>query len=169
MRLFRPEDRESEHDPRLINAVERGDTDEVNRLLASGTLVDSRDTEECTVLMIAAREGHLQIFEALLKAAANPYLTAFGETALTFACVEGQLETVQSWLDHGLDITLDGDEGIQALLAAACGWPPRPEHVEIIRRLVKAGVKANEVVVEYATDVGEHALSALRSGGALPP
>lgn len=169
MRLFRPDDRDSEHDPKLIQAVERDDLDKVIGLLGSGTIVDSRDTEECTALMIAAREGFLQVFDALLKAGANPYLTAFGETALTLACVEGRLEIVQKWLDHGLDVTLDGEAGIQAMLAAACGWPPRPEHVEIIRRLVGVRVRANEEAVAYATDVGEHALSALRSGGALAP
>src|SRR5687768_17192020 len=119
MRLFRPEERESEHDPRLLDAVGRGDLAEVRRLLASGTLVDSRDVEEYTALMIAAQRGHHEIFESLLQAGANPYLTAFGETALTIACVEGRLEIVQSWLAHDLDIELDGDQGIQALLAAA--------------------------------------------------
>lgn len=162
MRLFRPDDRESEHDPRLISAVERGNLAKVQKLLASGTIVDSRDLEENTALMIAAREGHLNIFELLLRAGANPCLTAFGETALTIACEEGQLEIVKSWLAHDLDVALDGDQGIQALIAAASGG-----HVDIIRCLVAVGVKANQEAIQYAKDLGDHALSAMKDGGAL--
>jgi ankyrin repeat protein len=164
MRLYRPEDPESESDPRLIKAVKQGNVAAVRNLLRAGAMVNSRDEEEFTALMIAAGAGHVEIFNLLLRAEADPFLTAFGESALTLACVEGQLEIVKSWIVHGLNIASDGDDGIQALIAAASGG-----HVEIVRLLADVGVRANQEAIDYATELGDHALSALRDGGALAP
>jgi uncharacterized protein len=162
MRLFQPDDHRAQEDPRLPAAAAAGDVARVKKLLASGVFVDARDDEDYTALMVAAGAGHRDVFEALLRAGADPSLDAFGETALTLACSDGRLKVVRSWIAHGLPLTQDNDDAIQALLAAASAG-----HVDVIRCLVAAGVRANDAAIEYASELGPDALALLQAGGAM--
>lgn len=55
----------------LIEAVKTHDVAEMERLVAAGADVDTRDAAGATLLMLAAHAGDLPMVEALLKAGAN--------------------------------------------------------------------------------------------------
>lgn len=69
---------------------------EVVRVLATKELIDSRTDEGYTPHMIAAFEGHREVCEVLLKAGANPLVTANkGRTALHVAVDDNNIEAVK--------------------------------------------------------------------------
>jgi ankyrin repeat protein len=74
MRLFHPDESRPKDDPLLVKAVEQGDARSVRQLLAAGSFADSCHPTGHTNLMIAATNGHREIFEMLLDAGADPYL-----------------------------------------------------------------------------------------------
>jgi serine/threonine-protein phosphatase 6 regulatory ankyrin repeat subunit B len=156
MRLFHPDKSGPKDDPALVKAVEQGDAGAVRQLLAAGSLADSCHPTGHSNLMIAATTGHREIFEMLLDAGADPYLSygGFGGTALDDAAAMGRSEIVAVWLERGLDVNLADDVGNTPLMAAAAAG-----HVEIVHRLLAAGADVNARTLD-----GISALSVARHG-----
>ena len=78
----------------------------------------------CTLMMIAARNGHMQIVELLLKRGAHVNLqSSRGTTALSAAAYHGNERVVDVLLQHGAEI--DSQDAWPALAAAAQGGKER--------------------------------------------
>jgi hypothetical protein len=148
MHLFRAEEEQPNDDPLLTAAVERGDAETVRERLTAGAFVDSCHPTGHSNLMIAAVNGHREIFELLLDAGADPYLQYMGMmgTALHDAASMGRSEIVELWLQRGLDVNLADSVGNTVLMAAAAAG-----HVEIVRRLLAAGADVHARTVDGIT------------------
>ena len=55
----------------LINASRAGDTERVKQLLDAGALLDEKDTDGDTALMLASLEGHTEVVKLLLDKGAS--------------------------------------------------------------------------------------------------
>ena len=80
----------------MFKAVKANDVRELRTFLEQGMDPDSTNQQGYSVLMEAAREGHVEVVGLLLdrKAKVNQR-NAVGETALMLAAFKGNLETVQ--------------------------------------------------------------------------
>jgi uncharacterized protein len=85
-----------------LRAALEGDLVTLQKLIERGTSPDTSDATGNTLLMMAARGGHLNIAEFLVsqKAAVNKQ-SSVGDTALMAACLKGQLPVARFLLDHG--------------------------------------------------------------------
>lgn len=89
----------------MLEGAAGADPDAVKTLLARGVDPDLSDPDGNTALIIAAREGGIEVVRALL--AARPRLNAtnrFGETALMLAAYSGRTEVVRELLLEGADV-----------------------------------------------------------------
>lgn len=102
---------------KLHTAVFRADVEKVKERLAAGVCPNERGRDRETPLMAAAREGYVQIMEALLEVGADAGLTdVFGKTALIHAFLGNQEAAVRLLLAHGAAFDLD------AVLHIAFDW-----------------------------------------------
>lgn len=145
LKLFIPDETEEpEGDPLLFEAAKYGDVERVRERLAAGAAVDGRWEHRKTALMIAADRGHVEVFETLLDAGADPYLEAITgahdvfDDALAMACRSGSVEIVRVWIERGLDIGGDKCHLNDPLGQAAFGGS-----IEIVRLLLEAGADVN--------------------------
>ncbi len=95
-------------DQPLIDAADRGETDEVCRLLAAGAPIDAvvNGRYPWTPLMHAAFRGHVETVRVLLDCGANVAredLDAF--SAITLAAAAGHWPIVKLLTDAGADTT----------------------------------------------------------------
>ncbi|CAM9877131.1 unnamed protein product, partial [Pylaiella littoralis] len=104
-------------------------------LIDAGANVDSRLDDGATPLFFAASNGRLEAVKILLRANANPLLSAYGSLPLYMAVYNGHLEVVRELLHwYGTDrCTSDG--GALALATAASR-----KHMDIVTFLSDAGV-----------------------------
>jgi ankyrin repeat protein len=159
MRLFIPDDTDEpdkpEGDELLFEAAEDGDVERVRERLAAGAAVDGRRDHRETALMIAAQHGHVEVFETLLDAGADPYLgwepgpRSFSEGVLTVACRWGKADIVRKWIERGLDIH-GGELNLIEPLEQAAG----NGDVEIVRLLIDAGESRLDVPLAAAASSG---------------
>ena len=92
-----------------------------------------------TALMLASRNGHMEIARLLLDAGAEPNLwDCDGETALMCASSRGHVEIVRLLLDAGADKNFPDEYERTALMHAS-----RNGHIEIVRWLLDAGADMN--------------------------
>jgi ankyrin repeat protein len=102
-------------------AAERGDLEEVRRLLATGAPVDAFDDLSLTPLHYAVRRGHLEVAKALLDAGANVNAAdeaKAGNTPLADVARDCSLEVARFLLDHGADPRVPGWMQLSALKRA---------------------------------------------------
>lgn len=86
----------------LFNAVIRGDTDAVRKLLVRHANYDAADSLGMTSLMYAAIEGHVEIAGLLIARGANIHAQSVtGMTALAYAEANGQDEIAEMLRDAG--------------------------------------------------------------------
>jgi hypothetical protein len=122
----------------LIEAVRRGRTDTVNRMLAEGGNPNSTRIGGTTALMYAARDGHVAIVKSLIAAGANLHARdADGDTPLMYAAMEGRGETLEALIAAGADINARNKSGETALTLAA-----QRGRTGIVRALIAAGAQA---------------------------
>lgn len=90
----------------LALAVEQGNPDIVNALIAAGADVNHALPEGETILMTAARTGNVAVLEALLKkdARADARDGFYGETALIWAADADHADAVSALLDAGAGV-----------------------------------------------------------------
>ncbi|CAM9221525.1 unnamed protein product [Ectocarpus sp. 8 AP-2014] len=118
-------------------------------LIDAGANVDSRLDDGATPLFFAASDGRLGAVRVLLRANANPLLSAYGSLPLCMAVYNGHLKVVRElvyW--YGIDrCTSDG--GALALATAASR-----KQVDIVTFLCDAGVVDKEGVALCAAVEG---------------
>ena len=97
-------------DLHLINAVKKGDFDEVEKLLKENKEnpeldLDYLNSDGATALFYAASKGYDKIVEALIANGANKDIANYnGETPLFKACSEGHLLVVEQLGKAGVDV-----------------------------------------------------------------
>ncbi len=102
---------------KLFQSVFAADVEGTRQCLDAGMDPDERGTNGETPLMIAAREGYVQIIDSLLASGADLAMQdIFGKTALVHAFLAGQGESVERILHRGesFDLTI--------ALHIACDW-----------------------------------------------
>ena len=141
----------------LWEAIEAGDARGVNAVIAQGVDVNAKNKDENggTALMMAAREGNVDIVKALLAAGADiGAKDNDGDAALVWAVEEGRADIVEMLLAAGADINAQNEDGETALvLAIGAG------DVDVVKLLLDAGADihvkdkdgdtARDVVVQW--------------------
>lgn len=119
----------------LASAAILGDADAVQRLIAFGFDVDTRDAQGCTALLRAAGGGHEAVVAHLLTAGADTSLASdSGATPLSAAVSMRHLAVIDRLLAAGVDLDRRLPGGVTVLmLAAALGLP------DVASRLLAAG------------------------------
>jgi len=108
----------------LLAATISGHATTLRTLLDKNTdsvTVDARERREgYTALVLAAKDGHIDIVRWLLEAGANPNIPSnAGMTALIHAAGGGYTEMVTELLDHEAEPNAQTKNGLTALMAAA--------------------------------------------------
>jgi ankyrin repeat protein len=98
----------SDDEVSFIEAARQGDNETVKRFLDAGmdvNLLDKRDEELSTVLMVAAMAGQTETAKILIaRGAAVNARTKKGRTALTWASWRGMTDTVKALLASGAEV-----------------------------------------------------------------
>lgn len=121
-----------------LRAALEGDLVTLQKLIERGTSPDTSDATGNTLLMMAARGGHLNIAEFLVaqKASVNKQ-SAVGDTALMAASLKGQLPVARFLLEHGAILNPPGWTPLQ--YAAFEG------RTAVVQFLLKKGADKNAV------------------------
>ena len=126
----------------LHAAAAKGDTAEIERLLAAGQNVNAQDAHSRTPLHVAAHFGHQAAAQALLKGGANPNaLDAQKYDIVTIVAVTNDVAMLKLALAGGTNpkaITSPYD-GTALIAAAHLG------HAEVVRVLIAAGAPLDHV------------------------
>jgi ankyrin repeat protein len=122
----------------LVDATDRGDEEEVARLLKSGQNPDSKGEFGVTSLMRAALRGHALIAEMLVKAGAYVNATDVGgEAPLHLAARNGNAKMVQMLLYY--DAEIDAVDNQQ--------WTP------LMRSIASRNVETTKILVEKGANL----------------
>lgn len=128
-------------DARLIDAAERGDSSEVQKLLAVGSSIRHTDDRGRTALIAASYANQVDVAEILIKAGADVNLQdASQQSAYLISTSEGYVELLSLTLANGADVkSLDSFNGTGLIRAAHRG------HGEIVRLLLRTNIDVNHV------------------------
>jgi uncharacterized protein len=140
----------------LTEATQRGDLEQMQRLLASGAPVDETGGFGFTPLIWAAREGHASAVRLLLRHGANPELRAGvnGWTPLMHSVHKGQEAAALALVDGGAAVDVTDGNGTTALIMAA-GYG----YSDIVQGLLKRGANPYS-----STNDGSNALTVAVGG-----
>ena len=139
----------------LIEAGKKGETRNIEGLLAAGAEVDAKDEQGVTALMHASAEGHTQSVEALLDAGADVNAQADDGLTALMVVARGNTEIARALLDAGADVDARTQRGVTPLMVAVATG-----NTEIVRALLDAGAD-----VDTKADSGVTALMLTESNG----
>jgi ankyrin repeat protein len=132
----------SDDEVSFIEAARKGDNETVKRFLDAGmsaNLVDKRDEERSTVLMVAAMAGQTETTKLLLAKGADVNAKTKKErTALTWASWRGMTDTVKALLASGAEIDARDQWGASPLMFAVSRG-----RLETVKVLLDAGANPN--------------------------
>jgi len=119
----------------VSEAVQKGDMEELKRLLKSGADVNARDRSGNTALASAALLGDEEAAKILLDHGAAVNLRGpGGATPLLLACMVGSPELMRTLLDSGAEVDARGENSLTPLIVAS-----QVGNKEIVRMLLAAG------------------------------
>lgn len=134
----------------LISAVQSGQAEIVEMLLAEGADVNQADQRGDTALMLAVEGKHAEIVDVLLARGVNVnQVDKNGNTILMDFAWCGRDEVVELLLARGANVNQVGRDGVTALLAAAGGG-----HTKTMEILLEWGADPNQVTQSSATLLG---------------
>ncbi len=141
-------------DKKLVKASEKGDTKEVEDLLAQGANVHYQSLFGVTAWGNAAREGHTEILRLLLDAGVEINgQNKFGGTPLWVSAGNARTDTVRMLIEKGADIDMKaGPDDSTALIRAviqAADLDKESEYLGVVEALLEAGADG-----EAANDSG---------------
>ena len=114
----------------LLDAVQKGDSSAVIRLLSEGAAVNAQDDKGCTALMLATKEGDKEIVELLIKAQADINAQDDdGNSVLMTASFHNHKELSELLIAAGADINARNKLGETALM--------RGSELEVVALLLK--------------------------------
>ncbi len=122
----------------LIEAGRKGETRNIEGLLAAGAAVDAKDEKGVTALMHASAEGHTQSVEALLDAGADVNAQASDGLTALMVVARGNTEIARALLDAGADVNAKAQHGVTSLIVAVAMG-----NTQIVRALLDAGADVN--------------------------
>ena len=125
--------------PALIEAAEADDTTEASRLIELGVDVNTKNEMDLTPLMIAARNGNMDLVRLLVDSNADINLEdqALGYSAFIWAGPGGHTDVAQLLLEAGADINAQYRGRTALHLAAASG------QLEFTQFLIDSGADLN--------------------------
>lgn len=139
----------------ILNAAEKDDSGQVIDLLKRGMDVNTTDSTGNTLLIIAARNGNLELLDFLVRNRANLLKkNKYGDSALMAAAFRGHTTVVERLLDAKAATAGDGWTALH--YAAYAGYD------EIIRLLVK-----HDTALDALAPNGQTALMLAASNGKL--
>jgi ankyrin repeat protein len=109
----------------LIKAVQTGDTAAVQRMLAAGADVNSRDGEGATLLMLAAHTGDLSMVRVLFEGGTDVNAcdergwSALTKAVYNTALKRGFADVIQVLIEAGANIEAAIGYGVRPLMLAA--------------------------------------------------
>ena len=120
----------------LLRAADQGDVQTVGGFLDKGLDPNTADPHGNTLLMIAARHGHLDLARFLISRKASvTRRSPHGDSALMFASLKGHLAMAMLLVENGAEITHSGWTPLH--YAAFEGGP------ELVKYLVAKGAERN--------------------------
>ena len=122
----------------LFTAANEGNVKKVKSLIKQGVDVNAMDMFGTTVIMVAAKEGHLATVRALLDNNAHIEDGQYN-SALIWAAWSGHLHMVELLLQRGANIRAVDESGNTALLDAA-----RMGHLKVVNFLLAHGSSLND-------------------------
>jgi len=124
----------------LFDAVKVGNTAGIERLLASGAEVDSRDRDQATLLIVAALNDQPAVAELLLSKGADVMArNAGGFTPLHAAAYSGSVPIAELLLENGAVLEDAANKaGVTPLMVAV-----EENHVAMLELLIARGADVN--------------------------
>lgn len=136
-----------EHNKEILVAARAGDEDEVRRLLAQGTDIETKDSDGRTALHNASEFGHESVVRFLVEKGANISARTHDHwQALHMAAEFGNTDVIRLLLDHGVEVDAKGDIDITALELAL--WS---NHEPVVKLLLEKGADVG-VKDEYGVE-----------------
>jgi len=137
---------------KITGAIEKGDFNEVIRILDKGGDVNKKGKHKNTALHTASEKGDLKILVELIKRDADVNLqNKYGWTPLKLACRYGYLPCVMKLIASGAVLQIPDKTGNTALNEAC-----RFGHVQVMKTLLENGIDVNSVN-DYGTTPLIHA------------
>ncbi|CAF3458151.1 unnamed protein product [Rotaria sp. Silwood1] len=119
--------------------VENGDLDGVKRNIQNGIDLETRDEDQQTALILAARCNHFECVKVLIEAHADVNAEDVGQfTPLMWASYQGHTRVVEYLLSCGTNVNAQDEHGISSL-----SWASGRNHVDIVALLLAAGASPN--------------------------
>lgn len=147
--------------PPLVTAVEKGQDDVFEWMLANGAFVDGGDAEGTTALLVACNEGKQELVKALTEQGALVNAcNVDGSTPLHMSCQRNFPEITRMLLEHGAAPNVLFQEGITPLMMAA-----RYGGLEAAQVLCEFGADPTlrfegRIALEYAIEDQQEAVAA---------
>ena len=122
----------------LIDAAKNGQIEKVDLVVYDG-IVNCQDEDGFTALIVAAKQGHVEIVKLLLNFECNVDIQEklLGYTALIYASEYGHEEIFDLLLDHDCNVNIQSNrtEGGNTAFISAC----RSGHYKLAIALIEAG------------------------------
>ena len=125
----------------LLAAAAQNQSEIVQRLLAAGVDIETRDTHGSTALLLATHANAAEVARILIESGADVNaMDNISDSPYLYAGAEGRLEILRMTLKHGADLASVNRYGGTALIPAA-----HHGHVETVRELLQTATDIDHV------------------------